>query len=58
MSLPVNLQSLTGLNEILVSIHIYPPMAEANKYVAGGITCTAGVIKLGWSLPCLAWGND
>jgi hypothetical protein len=41
-----------GLNKILGTIHIYPTLAEANKYAAGRVeegARAAGACCAGWS---------
>ena len=48
-----------GLNKILGTIHIYPTMAEANKYVAGAWKrAHAPERLLGWVARFHAWRRD
>jgi pyruvate/2-oxoglutarate dehydrogenase complex dihydrolipoamide dehydrogenase (E3) component len=45
-----------GLNKLLGTIHIYPTMAEANKYVGRleAQPCAGRLAALGWTFPRLA----
>jgi hypothetical protein len=50
-----------GLNKILGTIHIYPTLAEANKYVAGvwkKAHAPQHLLRLGRTFPCLAQGGN